>query len=120
MRGLEECLLWGKQSAAGPPVRTLPPNSPRPRGEGRPMKAVRRRLVGIILLCGLALATGCGDRTPTAPQPAAPSADLIGSLLGGTGLLGCSNLPPASAPQPIRGAGGTLDVGPPQRVLPPG
>jgi len=84
------------------------------------MKAVRRRLVGIILLCGLALATGCGDRMPTAPQPAAPSADLIGSLLGGTGLLGCSNLPAASTTQTIGVAGGTLSVGPHKLVIPPG
>src|SRR5256885_1006600 len=82
------------------------------------MKAVRRRLVGIILLCGLALATGCGDRTPTGPQPAAPSADLIGSLLGGTGLLGCSNLPAASTTQTIGVAGGTLSVGPHKLVIP--
>src|SRR2546426_1515300 len=41
-----------------------PSELPRPRGEGRPMKA-SRRFVGIILLCGLALASACGDRKST-------------------------------------------------------
>jgi hypothetical protein len=71
-------------------------------------------------LCGLALASACGDRTPTGPQPAAPSADLIGSLLGATGLLKCSNLPYASTTQTIGIAGGVLSVGPHQLVIPPG
>jgi hypothetical protein len=84
------------------------------------MQAARRRLLGIVLLCGLALASACGDRTPTGPQPAAPSADLIGSLLGATGLLKCSNLPYASTTQTIGIAGGVLSVGPHQLVIPPG
>ena len=84
------------------------------------MQAARRRLVGIILLCGLALASACGDRTPTGPQPAAPSADLIGSLLGATGLLKCSNLPYASTTQTIGIAGGILSAGPHKLVIPPG
>jgi hypothetical protein len=84
------------------------------------MQAVRRRLLGIVLLCGLALASACGDRTPTGPQPAAPSADLIGSLLGATGLLKCSNLPYASTTQTVGIAGGILKVGPHTLVIPPG
>ena len=84
------------------------------------MKAARRRLLGMLLLCGLTLASGCGDRTPTAPQPAAPSADLIGSLLGATGLLQCSNLPYASTTQTVGIAGGILSAGPHKLVIPPG
>jgi len=84
------------------------------------MQAARRRLLGIVLLCGLALASACGDRTPTGPQPAAPSADLIGSLLGATGLLKCSNLPYASTTQTIGIAGGILSAGPHKLVIPPG
>jgi len=84
------------------------------------MKAARRRLVGMLLLCGLALASGCGDRTLTAPQPAPPSADLIGSLLGATGLLKCSNLPYASTTQTIGSGGGILSVGPHTLIIPPG
>jgi len=84
------------------------------------MQAARRRLLGIVLLCGLALASACGDRTPTGPQPAAPSADLIGSLLGATGLLKCSNLPYASTTQTIGIAGGILSAGPHKLVIPAG
>ena len=84
------------------------------------MKAARRRLVPMLLLCGLALASGCGDRTLTAPQPAPPSADLIGSLLRATGLLQCSNLPYASTTQTVGIAGGILSAGPHKLVIPPG
>src|SRR5213593_1869333 len=83
------------------------------------MKAAGR-FVGIVLLCGLALASGCGDQSPTAPQPAPPSADLIGSLLGATGLLQCSNLPYASTTKTIGSGGGTLSAGPHTLVIPPG
>jgi len=84
------------------------------------MQAARRRLVPMLLLFGLALASGCGDRMPTGPQPAAPSADLIGSLLGATGLLKCSNLPYASTTQTVGTAGGILSAGPHTLVIPPG
>jgi len=84
------------------------------------MKAARRRFVGIVLVCGLALATACGDHSPTAPQPAPPSADLIGSLLRATGLLKCSDLPYASTTQTVGIAGGILSAGPHKLVIPPG
>jgi hypothetical protein len=84
------------------------------------MKAARRRIVGIVLLCGLALASGCSDRSLTAPQPAPPSADLIGSLLGATGLLKCSNLPYASTTQTVGIGGGIISAGPHTLVIPPG
>jgi hypothetical protein len=82
------------------------------------MKAARL-LVVALLVCALGLSSAC-DRTPTAPQPAAPSSDLIGSLLGATGLLSCSNLPYASTTKTIGIAGGSLSVGPHTLLIPPG
>src|SRR5712664_2262984 len=102
-----------------PPFYALPSNSLRPRGEGRPMKAVRLFVIAL-LVGGLALAAACGDRTPTTPQPPAPSGSLLGSLLGPTGLLKCSNLPYDSTTQTIGIAGGSLSVGPHTLVIPPG
>ena len=83
------------------------------------MKAARL-LVIVLLVCALGLASACGDRSPTgiAPQPAAPTGDLIGSLLGATGLLQCSNLPYDSTTQTIGPAGGSLRVGPHTLVIP--
>jgi hypothetical protein len=83
------------------------------------MKAARH-LVVVLFVCALALASACGDGAPTAPQPSAPSAGLIGSLLGPTGLLQCSTLPYASTTQTIGTAGGRLSVGPHTLVIPPG
>jgi len=83
------------------------------------MKA-SRRFVGIILLCGLALASACVDSTPTGPRAAPPSADLIGSLLGATGLLKCSDLPYASTTQTVGVGGGIISAGPHKLVIPRG
>lgn len=83
------------------------------------MKAARL-LVVVLLVCALGLASACGDRVPTAPPAAAPAADLLGSLLGATGLLKCSNLPYASTTQTIGLAGGILQAGPHTLVIPPG
>src|SRR6267378_5225064 len=83
------------------------------------MKA--RRLIAAVLLLVVALA--CTDRTPTSvPLAAAPTPDasLIGSLLGATGLLKCSNLPYASDTQTIGPLGGVLRAGPHSLVIPPG
>ena len=83
------------------------------------MKAARL-LVVVLLVCALGLSSACSDRTPTAPQPAAPSSDLIGSLLGATGLLRCSNLPYDSTTKTVGIAGGSLSVGPHTLFIPPG
>ena len=83
------------------------------------MKAARYFVV-VLLVCALALASACGDRAPTAPQPSAPQADLIGSLLGATGLLKCSNLPYDSTTQTIGIGGGSLKVGPHTLTIPSG
>src|SRR3989441_5860996 len=106
-----------------PPRSTLFPYTTlfrsRPRGAGRPMKAARYFVV-VLLVCALALASACGDRAPTAPQPSAPQADLIGSLLGATGLLKCSNLPYDSTTQTIGIGGGSPKVGPHTLTIPSG
>src|SRR5260370_26367714 len=83
------------------------------------MKAARI-LVVALLAGGLALASACSDRTPTTPQPPAPSGSLLGSLLGPTGLLTCSNLPYDSTTQTIGIGGGSLSVGPHTLIIPPG
>jgi hypothetical protein len=83
------------------------------------MKAARRFAVAL-LVCAVALIIACSDRTPTAPPPPAPSADLLGSLLGATELLQCSSLPYDSTTQTIGIAGGVLSVGPHTLVIPRG
>jgi len=83
------------------------------------MKAARP-LVVALLVCALALASACGDHAPTGPQPSAPAASLIGSLLGPTGLLRCSNLPYAQTTRTIGILGGSLSVGPHTLIIPPG
>jgi len=81
------------------------------------MKA--RRLIAPVLLLLVALA--CTDHTPTAvPAVPAPDASLIGSLLGPTGLLKCSDLPYDSETKTIGPLGGTISAGPHVLVIPPG
>src|SRR5260370_21854857 len=79
-----------------------------------------RLVLAVLLVCALGLTLSCGDSTPTgvaaAPQP---QADLIGGLLGGTGLLSCSSLPYDSMTKVIGPAGGSLQVGAPSFFLPP-
>lgn len=83
------------------------------------MKAARP-LVLMLLVCALSLASACGDRIPTAPQPAAPSENLVGTLLHATGLVSCSDLPYDSTTKTIGIAGGSLTVGPHTLLIPPG
>jgi len=82
------------------------------------MKA--RRLIAPALLLIVALA--CTDRSPTSVATVAspPQADLIGGLLGATGLLKCSALPYASDTETIGPLGGVLVAGPHSLVIPPG
>ncbi len=81
------------------------------------MKATR---LVVVALC-LSLALACGDHSPTAaPAVPAPQADLIGSLLGPTGLLKCSALPYAQDVETIGPEGGVLVAGPHSLVIPPG
>lgn len=75
------------------------------------------RLV-VVALC-LSLAIACTDHTPTA-APQAPQADLIGSLVGATGLLKCSSLPYAQDVETIGPEGGVLIAGQHSLVIPPG
>src|SRR6266576_5687908 len=79
------------------------------------MKATRL----IVVALGLSLALACTDHAPTA-APQAPQADLIGSLLGATGLLKCSDLPFAQATATIGPAGGSISAGPHTLTIPAG
>lgn len=85
------------------------------------------RVFSALLVAGsLAVAVwSCGDvNAPTsAAVPAvtpAPDADLIGSLLGATGLLRCTPLPYASTSKLVGPAGGQLSVGPHTLTIPAG
>ncbi len=79
------------------------------------MKAVRALAVVFLVLLA---SPSCGD--PTKPQAPAPSTSLIGSLLGPTGLLKCSNLPYASNTVTIGPLGGSISAGPHTLVVPAG
>jgi hypothetical protein len=86
------------------------------------MKAVRALAVLVlVVLCS----PSCGEPPSAPPTPAAPvvpivDASLLGSLLGPTGLLKCSDQPYASSTQTIGVAGGTISAGPHTLVIPPG
>jgi hypothetical protein len=80
------------------------------------MKAAR----ALVVLLLVSFAVSCGDHTPTSPAVPTPDASLIGSLLGPTGLLQCSNLPYASTTKTIGILGGTISAGPHTLVIPPG
>lgn len=69
------------------------------------MKATRL----IVVALGLALALACTEHTPTA-APQAPQVDLVGSLLGSTGLLKCSALPFAQSVATIGPGGGSISA----------
>jgi hypothetical protein len=85
------------------------------------MKAVRALAVLVFVLF---ISPACRDTTtaPVVPTPAAasPRADLIGSLLGSTGLLKCSSLPYASTTATIGVGGGVIKAGPHTLVIPAG
>jgi hypothetical protein len=80
------------------------------------MKAIRLLVVALVVCA-------CTDRAPiSAPELTPPPAEasLIGGLLGGVGLLRCSDLPYAAATQTIGSAGGTIRVGPHMLTVPAG
>ena len=79
------------------------------------MKAVRALAVVLLVLL---FSPSCSD--PTQPQAPTPSTSLIGSLLGPTGLLKCSNLPYDSSTVTIGPTGGTISAGPHWLTVPPG
>jgi hypothetical protein len=82
------------------------------------MKAVRALAVALLVLLA---SSSCGEPTkPQSPALPTPDASLIGSLLGPTGLLKCSDLPYASSTQTIGIAGGSISAGPHTLVIPPG
>ena len=78
------------------------------------MKATR--LIVVALCVSLA---ACTDHTPTA-APQAPQADLVGSLVGSTGLLKCSDLPAAQTTVMIGAQGGLISAGPHTLTIPAG
>ena len=82
------------------------------------MKAVRALAV---LLLVLLVSPSC-SQSPTSPAapPSAPEASLVGSLLGPTGLLKCSNLPYAQSTATIGPLGGSISAGPHTLFIPPG
>jgi hypothetical protein len=89
------------------------------------MKAVRALTVLILVLlvapsCSEAPTTPAVPPVSSVPVALAPRADLIGSLLGSTGLLACSDLPYASSTATIGVAGGTISAGPHSLYIPPG
>lgn len=80
------------------------------------MKAVR---LSAALLAVCLVSLSCNE-PPAAPEVPAPQADLIGGLLGGTGLLKCSDLPYASSTRTIGPLGGSISAGPHTLVVLPG
>src|SRR2546428_13233483 len=76
------------------------------------------RLTRAALVITAAALLSCGE-PPLSPVPP-PQASLIGSLLRATGLLQCTPLPTATAPQTVGPAGGGIPIGPPTPPIPPG
>ena len=70
------------------------------------------------LVITAAALVGCGE-PPLGPAPA-PQANLIGSLLQATGLLGCTPMPTATATQTVGPAGGVIRIGPHALSIPAG
>jgi len=81
------------------------------------MKAVHWLVIALVV-------AGCTDRAlmsaPESGPPTAPQASIIRDLLGGTGLLQCSNLSYATATRTIGSKGGTIRVGPHTLTVPAG
>src|SRR2546430_2200358 len=78
------------------------------------MNVTRLKRAALVLTAAALL--GCGE-PPLSPVPP-PQADLIGSLLQATGLLGCTPMPTATATQTVGSAGRLVPVGPHPLSLP--
>src|SRR5207247_9750494 len=81
------------------------------------MNVTRLRWAALVITAAAAL-VGCSE-PPLGPAPA-PQADLIGSLLQATGLLGCTPMPTATATQTVGPAGGVIRIGPHALSIPAG
>src|SRR5206468_3171555 len=84
--------------------------------EGTAMNVAHFRRAALVITA--AALVGCGE-PPLGPAPA-PQADLIGSLLQATGLLGCTPMPTATATQTVGPAGGVIRIGPHALSIPAG
>ena len=80
------------------------------------MNVTRLRRAALVITAAALL--GCG-KPPLSPVPP-PQADLIGSLLQATGLLGCTPMPTATATQTVGSAGGLIRIGPHALSIPAG
>ncbi len=81
------------------------------------MNVTRLRWAALVITAAAAL-VGCSE-PPLGPAPA-PQADLIGSLLQATGLLGCTPMPTVTATQTVGPAGGVIRIGPHALSIPAG
>src|SRR5256886_15298637 len=81
------------------------------------MNVTRLRRAALVIAAAALL--GCGE-SPLGPVPPPPQADLIGSLLQATGLLGCTPMPTVTTKQTVGSAGGGIPVGPHAPSIPAG
>jgi hypothetical protein len=84
------------------------------------MKATRVLWRALLVGGAAALLVSCSDSSPTGLPAANSRADLIGSLLSRTGLLGCSAMPYDSVAQTVGPLGGSIAIGPHTLTIPPG
>jgi hypothetical protein len=81
------------------------------------MKVAQLRRAALVMTAAALL--GCGE-PPLGPVPPPPQADLIGSLLQATGLLGCTPMPTVTVTQTVGSAGGVIKIGPHKLSIPAG
>jgi hypothetical protein len=81
------------------------------------MNVAQLRRAALVITAAALL--GCGE-PPLGPVPPPPQASLIGSILQGTGLLGCAPMPTVTATQTVGSAGGVIRIGPHRLSIPAG
>jgi hypothetical protein len=81
------------------------------------MNVTRLRRAALVIAAAALL--GCGE-SPLGPVPPPAQASLLGWVLQGTGLLGCTPMPTATATQTIGSAGGVIKIGPHALSIPAG